>query len=94
MAENNPRVAGDDDLATEVANLKRELANLREALADRAGDIAQGAGRAASAVVQPIRDNPGTAGVLFGGLIGLLVGLTIGQAMSEQGTRPWYDRYR
>src|SRR5690349_16471737 len=61
----------DDDLAVEVARLKREIANLKGAIAERAGDIAQGASRAADVVTQPIRNNPGTAGMLFGALVGL-----------------------
>jgi hypothetical protein len=89
----NMRATGDDELAAEMANLRRELSNLKTALAERADDIARGAGRAADVVVQPIRNNPGTAGMLFGGLVGLLVGLAIGQAAMQ---RPhyWYDRYR
>jgi len=82
----------DSDLANEVARLKAELANLRDALAERADDVVQGASRAASAAVQPIRNNPGTAGLLLGGVIGLLVGLAIGQ-QTEQRSRHWYDRY-
>lgn len=83
----------DDELTAEIANLKRELANLRAALAERASDIAQGANRAAEVVVQPIRNNPGTAGMLFGGLIGVLVGLAIGLSLAGQQPRRWYDRY-
>jgi len=82
-----------DELTAEIANLKRELGNLRSALAERADDIAQGASRAAGAVVEPIRNNPGTAGMLFGGLIGVLIGLAIGQAMTDQRPHRWYDRY-
>lgn len=82
----------DDDLAAEVARLKREIANLRGAIAERAGDIVQGASRAADVVAQPIRNNPGTAGLLFGALLGLVAGMAIAQ-MSEQHSRRWYDRY-
>lgn len=82
----------DGDLAAEIARLKAELGNLRDALAGRADDVMQGASRAAQAAVQPIRNHPGTAGLLLGGLVGLLVGLAIGQ--SEQRQRHWYDRYR
>jgi ElaB/YqjD/DUF883 family membrane-anchored ribosome-binding protein len=84
----------DDELTAEIAKLKRELGNLRSALAERAGDVAEGASRAAEAVVQPIRNNPGTAGMLFGGLIGVLAGLAIGQALAERPPHRWYDRYR
>lgn len=91
--ETLPRNDG-DELAAEIANLKRELANLGAALAERAGGIAQGANRAAEAVAQPIRNNPGTAGMLFGGLVGVLVGLAIGQVISDQRSRHWYDRFR
>ena len=93
MADNIPRAAGDDELTAEVANLRRELANLRAALSERADDIVRGAGRAAGAVAQPIRDNPGTAGMLFGGLVGLLIGLAIGHVAADQRPRHWYDRY-
>lgn len=86
------RASEDGDLVNEVARLKAELANLRDALAERAGDVVQGASRAAQAAVQPIRNHPGAAGLLIGGLVGLLVGLAIGQ--SEQRSRHWYDRYR
>ena len=82
-----------DDLAAEIDRLKRELANLRGAIAERADDIVEGASRAADVVAQPIRNNPGTAGLLFGTLFGLLAGLAIAQ-MTEQRSRPWYDRYR
>jgi ElaB/YqjD/DUF883 family membrane-anchored ribosome-binding protein len=92
MADNTTP-AREDDLNAEVARLKREIANLKDALAERADDIAQGAARAADAVVQPIRNNPGTAGMLFGCLVGLLAGLAIAQA-AEQRPRHWYDRYR
>lgn len=81
----------DRDLASEVARLKQELANLREAFAERADDVVQGASRAAQVVTQPIRDHPGTSGLLLGGLVGLLVGIAIGQ--SEHRSRTWYDRY-
>lgn len=87
------RTTGDDELATEIANLKRELANLKAALADRADDVVQGASRVADAVVQPIRNNPGTAGMLFGALLGVLVGLAIGYGATEQRPRRWHDRY-
>jgi len=92
MADQTPRNT-DDELAAEIANLKRELANLRTAVTERASDIAQGASRAAEVVVQPIRDNPGTAGMLFGGLVGVLVGLAIGQSLAAQQPRRWHDRY-
>jgi ElaB/YqjD/DUF883 family membrane-anchored ribosome-binding protein len=92
MADQTPRNR-DDELTAEIANLKRELANLRAALGERASDIAQGASRAAEVVVQPIRNNPGTAGILFGGLIGVLVGLAIGQSLAMQQPRRWHDRY-
>ncbi|MEP9386006.1 hypothetical protein [Mesorhizobium sp. KR9-304] len=93
MADNTTPARGSDDLAAEVAKLKREIANLKAALAERADDIAQGAARAADVVVQPIRNHPGTAGMLFGGLVGLLAGLAIAQAF-EQRPNHWYDRYR
>ncbi|RLP21867.1 hypothetical protein [Mesorhizobium sp. YM1C-6-2] len=83
----------EDDLSKEVDQLKREIANLRSAIAERADDLVQGASRAAGAVAQPIRNNPGTAGLLFGTLLGLLAGMAIAQ-MSEQRPRHWYDRYR
>ena len=83
-----------DELTAEIARLKRELSNLRTALAERAGDFAQGAGRAADMVVQPIRNHPGAAGMLFGGLVGVLVGLAIGYAAAEQQRpRRWHERY-
>jgi ElaB/YqjD/DUF883 family membrane-anchored ribosome-binding protein len=82
----------DDELAVEVARLKREIANLKDAIAERAEDIVQGASRAADVVTQPIRNNPGTAGLLFGTLLGLLAGLAIAQ-MTEQRPRHWHDRY-
>jgi len=84
----------DDDLAVEVARLKREIANLKGAIADRAGDIAQGASRAADVVTQPIRNNPGTAGMLFGTLVGLIAGMAIAQMTEQQRSSHWYDRYR
>jgi hypothetical protein len=93
MADNSAITRGDDELATEIANLKRELSNLKTALSERAGDIAQGASRAAGAVVQPIRDNPGTAGMLFGAMVGVMVGLAIGYAATEQRPRRWHERY-
>ena len=93
MADNDTPARGNDDVAAEVARLKREIANLKAALGERAEDIAQGAARAAEVVTQPIRNNPGTAGMLFGGLVGLLAGLAIAQSM-EQRPHHWYDRYR
>jgi hypothetical protein len=81
-----------DELAVEVARLKRELANLKGAIAERAEDIVQGASRAADVVTQPIRNNPGTAGLLFGTMLGLIAGLAIAQ-MTEQRPRHWHDRY-
>jgi len=92
MAEST-QITRDDDLAGEVAQLKREIANLRSAIADRAEDIMQGASRAADVVTQPIRNHPGTAGMLFGTLVGLLAGMAIAQ-MAEQRSHHWYDRYR
>lgn len=93
MADDKTTARGDDELAEEIARLKRELANLKAALAERADDIVQGASRAAEVVAQPIRNNPGTAGMLFGGLIGLLIGLAIGQTIEQRQPRHWYDRY-
>lgn len=93
MAEESMSRSDGDELTAEIANLKRELANLRTALAERADDIAQGAGRVADAMAQPIRNNPGTAGMFFGGLVGVLVGLAIGHAMSDQRPHRWYDRH-
>ncbi|MCX7305515.1 MAG: hypothetical protein NTV73_14475 [Hyphomicrobiales bacterium] len=84
--------AGADRLEEEVARLKREMANLKQALAERADDIVQGAASAAHAVVQPVRNNPGTFGLIAGGLLGLLVGLAIGEA-DQRRSRHWYDRY-
>ncbi len=94
MADNDTPARGNEELAAEVARLKREIGNLRNALAERADDIAQGAARAAEVVAQPIRNNPGTAGLLFGGLVGLLVGLMLGQLAADQRPHRWYDRYR
>ncbi|MEW9837181.1 hypothetical protein [Mesorhizobium marinum] len=92
MADNT-RTSG-DELSAEIAHLRRELSNLKAALSQRAGDIAEGAGRAADAVVQPIRNHPGAAGMLFGGLLGLITGLAIGYAAAEQQRpRRWHDRY-
>ncbi|HEY6631349.1 MAG TPA: hypothetical protein VIZ90_07855 [Rhizobiaceae bacterium] len=92
MAEST-RMTADDDLAGEIAQLKREIANLRGAIADRAGDIVQGASRAAEVVAQPIRNNPGTAGMVAGVVVGLLAGMAIAQ-MADQRSHHWYDRYR
>jgi len=89
----NGEVAGDDELTREIAQLKAEIGNLKAALAERADDIVQGASRAAEVVTQPIRNNPGTAGMLFGALVGLAAGLAIDQAMRDE-PRHWYDRYR
>ncbi len=89
----NEDATGSDELAQEIARLKTEIANLKTALAQRADDIVQGASRAADVVTQPIRNNPGTAGLLFGTLVGLVAGMAIGQAMRDE-PRHWYDRYR
>ncbi|MBL8579477.1 MAG: hypothetical protein JNK47_19920 [Mesorhizobium sp.] len=89
----NGEVAGDDELAREIAQLKAEIGNLKAALAERADDIVQGASRAAEVVTQPIRNNPGTAGMLFGALVGLAAGIAIAQATRDE-PRHWYDRYR
>lgn len=86
-------VTGGDELAREIAQLKAEIGNLKAALAERADDLMQGASRAAEVVTQPIRNNPGTAGLLFGTLVGLIAGMAIGQAMRDE-PRHWYDRYR
>jgi ElaB/YqjD/DUF883 family membrane-anchored ribosome-binding protein len=97
MVDNTNQISAssqnDDRLAEEIARLKSEIANLKDALAGRADDLIQGASNAAQAVVQPVRNNPGTFGLIAGGLIGLLVGLAIGQA-EQQRSRHWYDRYR
>ena len=93
MADDTTPTASEDELTAEIAKLKRELSNLKSALSERADDIVQGAGRAAGAVAKPIRDNPGTAGMLFGGLVGLLVGLAIGHAAADRRPRHWYDRH-
>ncbi|MBX3581641.1 MAG: hypothetical protein KF810_07095 [Rhizobiaceae bacterium] len=93
MAENPIASAGDNELAQEIARLKTEVANLKSALAERAEDIAHGASRAAEVVTQPIKNNPGTAGLLFGGIIGMIMGIALGQAINQQPQR-WYDRYR
>lgn len=89
----NGEVTGGDELAREIAQLKAEIGNLKAALAERADDLVQGASRAAEVVTQPIRNNPGTAGLLFGTLVGLIAGMAIGQAMRDE-PRHWYDRYR
>ena len=52
MADNDTPARGNDDVAAEVARLKREIANLKAALGERADDIAQGAARAAEAVAR------------------------------------------
>lgn len=93
MADNPIAASGDDELTQEIARLKTEVANLKSALAERADDIVQGASRAAEVVTQPIKNNPGTAGLLFGGIIGMIVGLALGQAINQPPQR-WYDRYR
>jgi F0F1-type ATP synthase assembly protein I len=92
MAENT-QTSRDDDLAVEVARLKREIANLKRAISERVEDIAEGAGRAAGLVTQPIRNNPGATGLVAGALVGLLAGLFIAQ-MAQERPRHWYDRYR
>lgn len=93
VRELSPSSQSEDGLADEIARLKREIANLKEALAGRADDLLQGASNAAQAVVQPVKNNPGTFGLLAGGLIGLLVGLAIGEAGRPR-DKHWYDRYR
>lgn len=93
MADNSTTAAGDDELTQEIARLKREVANLKSALAERADDIVQGASRAAEVVTQPIRNNPGTAGLLFGGVVGMILGMALAQTMNQPAHR-WYDRYR
>lgn len=92
MVDKPENDSASDDLTQEIARLKNELETLRDALAGRADDVVQTATRAAQAVAQPIRNNPGTAGLLMGGLVGLLVGLAIGQM--ERPSRSWLDRYR
>jgi len=93
VRELSPSSHSEDGLSDEIARLKREIANLKEALAGRADDFIQGASSAAQAVVQPVKNNPGTFGLIAGGLIGVLVGLAISEA-SRSPDRHWYDRYR
>jgi ElaB/YqjD/DUF883 family membrane-anchored ribosome-binding protein len=93
MANGEVTGAGDNELAKEIAHLKAEIGNLKSALAERADDLMQGASHAADVVTQPIRNNPGTSGLIFGTIVGLIAGLAIGQAMRDE-PRHWYDRYR
>ena len=95
----------DDDLAQQMAELKRELANLRAAIAGRAQDLVGGveglydsAAEQASRATQAlrtqagvVRDNPGTVSSAFvlGGIVGLLLGLALA---SEAAPRRWYER--
>jgi hypothetical protein len=96
----------DDDLAKQMAELKREFANLRAAIAERAQDVVGGveglydsAAEQASRATQAlrtqagvVRDNPGTISTAFivGGIVGLLFGLALGS--SEPEPRRWYER--
>ncbi len=97
----------DDDLAKQVAELKREFANLKAAIAERAQDVVGGveglydsaaeqASRAAQALrtqAGVVRDNPGTVSTAFivGAIVGLLFGLALGS--SEPPPRRWYERH-
>lgn len=92
MADNRTPDTADDDLAAEMAKLRQELANLKAAVAERKDAMLEGASRAAGAVAQPIRNHPGAAGMVFGGLVGILIGLAIGQSMQHRPHR-WADRF-
>lgn len=108
MADNaeTKKTGADDDLAQEIAKLKREMANLRAAIAERAQDVVGGveglydsAAEKASRATQAlraqagvVRDNPGTVSSAFivGGIVGLLFGLALGR--SDPAPHRWYER--